>query len=182
MTVKPGLVAALDSLGATAEPSAAGEGEQLDLLAMPLPEAPGLAIGAAVEPRGPGRPAGSRNRSTDEWRRYLLGRYGSPLERLLQVAMADTRELAKAVGLSVGAVWQEQLHAREVCARYLHQAMPQAVDLGGAPAAVIQMYVDQRTYDLVQGGGGRDDGAVRFAGGPAGESVADQGVGEGDRG
>lgn len=179
---KSGLVAALEGVDLEGGLS---EEEQLELLEpVPLPEAPDL-VPVEAPSRGRGRPAGSRNRTTEQWRRYLLGRYGSPLERLMQVAMAPTAELAEAVGLKVGDVWKEQQHAREVCARYMHQQMPQAVEVSGDTGPLLAFHVSQDTFDMIVQP--RSDGGVTLEGeavdgpqggqdGPEGEIEQNQGV------
>lgn len=170
MAEKAGIAAALESLGATAEPELA-EAEQLEL----LPSLP-AAIGAdgVARPRGPGRPPGARNRSTEAWRAYLLQRFGSPLEALLQVATAKTSELARDMGLKPGDAFRIQVDALEAALPYVHQKLPQAVEVHGE-GAVLNLVVSQEVYNQVAR---PEDGAVRLEGTIEGN----QGVGDADGG
>lgn len=170
MAEKAGIAAALESLGATAEPSELGEGEQLELLPS-LPAA--VTIGGAAVPRGAGRPPGARNRSTEAWRQYLLQRFGSPLEALLQVATSPIDELAREMGLKRGAAFRIQVDALEAALPYLHQKLPQAVELGLTDAPVLNLVVSQEVYMQVARPA---DGAVTLQGTIEGN----QGVGDAD--
>lgn len=95
-----------------------------------------LFSGQSIAPparRGPGRPAGSTNRTTSKVREYLLGRgYRDPLEQAAALVSADPRELAAALGgkkvkeVTFGealAVLAEQGKARGQLLPYFHQEM-----------------------------------------------------------
>lgn len=96
--------------GAVAADRAAAEGEQLGLFAVPVAlTKPGetaeesaqrvAAIQAEAERRaGPGRPAGAVNRSTREWRDYILRRGGHPAVRMAEWAMLSPAALAAELG------------------------------------------------------------------------------------
>lgn len=125
-------------------PAAAGD-EQLDWLddapAGPMP----TAVPAKSGPLG-GRPKGARNRSTEDWRRMLLGRYQSPLVACLELAARTPRQIAEEYGLyhrvvvgsGEGARVAEHLdiHAAArirqeaivAALPYLHQKQPLAVE------------------------------------------------------
>src|SRR6185369_3969640 len=66
---------------------------------------------AIAERRGPGRPAGARNKRTLAWADYLLARHANPVEAL-----------------------QEKRHAAVAAAPYVMQRQATAIDLTGAPA------------------------------------------------
>jgi hypothetical protein len=101
----------------------ADEPEQLDLLGLPE-------RGSSPAPRrGPGRPAGARNRRTQEWVEYLQSRYASPLEVLAQIATAPIAELAKALGCKPLEALQEKRQAAIALAPFLHQRQAIAVDV-----------------------------------------------------
>jgi len=53
---------------------------------------------AGASPRGPGRPKGSKSRSTILYRDVLLQNYGNPLMRLGQIYSSDPKALAKYLG------------------------------------------------------------------------------------
>lgn len=61
----------------------------------PLPMPPAKGTSGA---KG-GRPAGARNRTTEEWRRFLLGKYRSPLVFLLEAYSRTPAELAEQLQL-----------------------------------------------------------------------------------
>lgn len=82
-----GLKAALSECVDTSTPVPGSAAAVQPLLPLPLRQVaadePDAEPGAAA--RGAGRPKGSKNKSTQEWREYLLARYASPL-----VALAET--------------------------------------------------------------------------------------------
>ncbi len=99
------------------------EPEQPDLLGLPQR--------GIVTPvyRGVGRPPGSRNKRTERWAEFLLSRYESPLEVLVQMANAPVAALAEQLGCSALEAFQEKRQAAIAAAPYLHQRMPLAVDV-----------------------------------------------------
>jgi hypothetical protein len=128
--VKAGAVAALETVGAGVAP--ADEAEQLtlvDALGLPalLPE--GEATLRAQLPRKAGRPPGARNKRTEEWVEFLLKAHTSPLIMLLQIANAPVVELMKRLGCTALEALQEKRHAAIAAAPYLHQRLPQAIEV-----------------------------------------------------
>jgi len=103
-----------------------GEGEeQLDLLGLPP-----LRAGAILaERRGRGRPPGARNKRTEDLVAWLLGKYPSPLEGLLQMANARVDELAAQLGCTPLEALQEKRHAAIAALPYIHQRQAIAVDV-----------------------------------------------------
>lgn len=90
-------------------------------------------------PRGRGRPPGARNRSTEEWRQYLLGRYRSPIVALLELASRSPKQLAEELGLyervkiagemyedrlATGEALKAQITALTAVLPYLHAKAP----------------------------------------------------------
>lgn len=122
------------------------EAEQADMFGRPDMPQPVTPVAA---PAGPGRPKGSRNKSTEEWKQYLLGRYVHPVEALLQIASRSPRELAEELELyrrdDEGAIMRDargqpllqhdalrqafdrQMTALQAAAPYLMQRQPLAV-------------------------------------------------------
>jgi hypothetical protein len=88
-----GLATALELLGA-GDLGLGGEGSQEELLADAL-DAPSSLTPAKGKsgPQG-GRPANARNRSTEDWRRYLASKYQSPLIGLAETWSRALDELA----------------------------------------------------------------------------------------
>lgn len=119
-----GVQAAFDSLGPGEPGEAEAPAEQLELLA------------DAGERRGAGRPAGSRNRSTKEWQRYLLERHGSPLEGAMALAARiRTPEEIQALAIELCCTMLEAakigLAAATAAAPYVHQRLPIAIEGDG---------------------------------------------------
>lgn len=122
--VKSGLAAVLGE-ARPQDVAPADEGEQLDLLGLPVT----AESAALMERRGPGRPAGSRNRRTAEWADYLLAKYRSPLETLTAISAMRVDDLAAQLGCKpIEALMEIRLAAIAV-GPYLHQRAPVAVDL-----------------------------------------------------
>lgn len=121
-----GFSAGFRAAGAGAPPSAGGTQLSLGVLA---PELEAVGADGLPEPRRPGRPAGSRNRSTEEWREHLLARYPSPLEGCLSIATRPLIELARDLGCTRLEAAQLQAKARADALPYLHQKQPQAVEI-----------------------------------------------------
>ena len=92
---KLGLTAVLEQLGPGA---AAGDVDQAELFA-DADDAPS-SLSPAPASAGRGRPKGARNRSTEQWRQFLLGRYQSPLVGLAETWSRSALELAKELGLT----------------------------------------------------------------------------------
>ena len=133
-----------------AVPGSDGDVEQLSLLpAMPLRQIGGGADSAenlSSARRGKGRPAGSKNKNTEEWRNFLMSKYRSPLEVLAETYSRSISDLAEELGYlrrdSEGRVLRSpkpeefegllkiQLQCAKEIAPYLHQKMPQAIDTG----------------------------------------------------
>lgn len=82
------------------------EPEQLGLFDAPL-TSEGQAA-AAMRGRGPGRPAGSRNRRTERTIKFLLSRHRDPREVLLEIAEANVFDLAALLGCKPFEAMQEK--------------------------------------------------------------------------
>ncbi len=130
------------------------EEQQADLFEpdAPLPVSPRGVSG----PQG-GRPKGARNRSTEEWRQYLLSRYRSPLVGLLEICARTPKELAEELGLEHAVVvidvegkeierrsttdvreaFRIQVDAMKAALPYLHQRQPLAVEQRGNERGVL---------------------------------------------
>ena len=125
--------------------------------------------GHAIAPprRGPGRPAGSPNRSTLQLQGYLRARgYRDPAEFLAATASMDVRALAAALAghgdpgrvtfdQAIEALKLQRAAAAELLP-YFHQRMPQAVHHTGDNGRPVIMIVDAATAAR----GARGDGAM----------------------
>lgn len=156
-----GLATVLQLLGArgAVEGDGGSQSEMFENEAAPLP----LATKATSGPQG-GRPAGARNRSTEEWCRYLLGRYRSPLTGLAELysrplgdlvdelqAIADRHAVEErtervdgtvitvrhAARVNPLEVLRLQVHAKTALAPYLHKQQPKALEIDARPRGVV---------------------------------------------
>ena len=145
--------------GAGVQDGAAARLEQLALLpAAAAADAAAIAApaGGGAVARGPGRPAGSRNKTTAAWSEYLLGRYGSPVERALKLGLArpadflrwlqaEQDELARTgravallpVGATLLDVVKLQAQLLDGAAPYVHGKMPVDLNVKGSAFTVV---------------------------------------------
>lgn len=141
---KAGLAAAMKILGVGDAP---GEGRQLELI-----DEPDVAMPTTPAKRGPGRPAGARNRRTQEWVDYILARYRSPLVVLAEIYSRTPEELATELKLyervpigdgqyedrlATGEAFKRQMEALQAILPYVHQKQPMAVELNAKTAGMI---------------------------------------------
>ena len=98
---------------------------------LPAPAEQPELLGGLPAPRGGGRPKGAASRSTREWVRFLIETKGSPLEALRQEIGAGTRLEA----------FDRRLTALREALPYLHQKLPQAIQIEGAPLMAVQIAV-----------------------------------------
>ena len=119
-----------------------------------------------------GRPAGSVQRMTAEWRGLLLTKYRSPLIALAETYSRPVEELARALGCSRLEAFQLQQAAAKELAPYLHSKMPLAIQAEGAAMAPIVLAMTPGLAAQIPG----------FAGAPVPiiEMQQDQRVGEGE--
>lgn len=89
-----------------------------------------------AERRG-GRPAGSVAKRTAEWRRFMLGRYRSPLVVMAETYSRPAPELARLLGCSVLEAFELQMKAAAELAPYLHSKQPTALQLDGVPSIAL---------------------------------------------
>lgn len=156
-----GLATVLQLLGTRGEVVGDGapQAEMFENDAAPLP----LPAKGVSGPKG-GRPAGARNKSTEEWCRYLLSQHRSPLTVLAGIysrplaelvdelqAMADkhAREekrvhedgtagiVRHALHVSPLEVLRMQMQAAQAVAPYLHKQQPKALEIDARPRGVV---------------------------------------------
>lgn len=154
---KDGLKTALAALGPGDPP--AETAEQLPLL--PLEGAEGACgqgagnsggPGGQAAPRGPGRPAGAKNKRTKEMVDYLLSKYRSPLEVLASTYSMSVGDLAKELRCDRLDAFKLQLSAARELAPYVHQRLPQAVELTGDGAVPVVFHVTEGQAKELLGG------------------------------
>ena len=107
----------------------------------------------ACRERGPGRPKGSRNRSTEDLRKYLLNKYTHPLETLAVMYSRPTAALAAELGCDTLDAAKLQVACAGKVAEYVAQKMPQAHELKGEAAIPIFFQVGGEMAKAVEQGG-----------------------------
>ena len=125
---KPGLKAVLEEAGVD-EALAARLEHQMTLWPTPARIEEALADDATAERRGPGRPPGSRNKRTDEWAEWILGRHTSPLDFLATVYTRPVEMLALELGCKRLEALKLQVVAAKELAPYVHQKQPVSVNV-----------------------------------------------------
>lgn len=146
--------AALD--GVKADPLEQGRQRQLPLPVVGLDRSGDEVDGElseAIEPRRPGRPKGARNRSTEEWRQFMLSRYPSPLIAMAETLSRPTDELATYLGCSRLKAYELQMQAAQALAPYMHQKQPIAVEGADGQALPIVAFVTPQTMEQFQESG-----------------------------
>jgi hypothetical protein len=128
-----------------------------------------------AEHRGRGRPAGSRNKSTEQWTRFLQTRYRSPLIGLAEVAQMTPAQLQGALGgepregskggIALPDCLRLIMQAQSLLAPYLHQKQPVAIDAGGTGMMTV----------VINTGSGSES-TTTITAGPIEESEQNQGV------
>ena len=107
-----------------------------------LPLAPVTQVEEDVPaPVAVGRPAGSVQRSTAEWQRFMLTRYRSPLVVLAETYSRPLQDLAEELGCTRLEAFELQRKSAVDLAPYLHSKMPIAVQHDGTPVAPIVLGV-----------------------------------------
>jgi hypothetical protein len=89
-------------------------------------------------PQG-GRPAGSRNRRTEDWVQHLLSRYRSPLVGLLEIYSRPVQELCAILGCDAIEAFKVQQAAMIAALPYIHQKQPMAVSVSSKSAGLIMI-------------------------------------------
>jgi len=152
---KTGVAAALDAaLEAGPEtPFPLRPAEQLSLLDQEREGRPTVAeLIEEHTPRGPGRPKGARNRSTEDLQRYILAKYQHPVEVLAQAYSRPTAVLAAELGCDQADAYRLQLNAASKVAEYVAQKMPQALDLKGESVLPIFLACGSNMQQVAEAG------------------------------
>lgn len=143
--------------------------DEADLFGLSLPETPSLQL--LRERKGPGRPAGARNKRTERTVGWLLAQFRDPRAVLLEIAQTPVDELAAALGCKPIEALQEIRHAAVGVLPYVAAKMPVQVDLTGKPA--VHMHFNM-------GGAPGAEGTGTIAERLLGIIVQDQTLSEGD--
>lgn len=119
--------------------------------------------------RSPGRPKGAKNKSTEEWRNYLLSRYSSPLIALAETYSRSIDQLAVELGY-INKITGEcnatpaqrleilkvQLQCVKELAPYVHQKQPMAIDAGEGGLMQLVINTGSVTQNQVDDAGAMD--------------------------
>lgn len=127
-------------------------------LVLELAATPADRAGAVRRAGGRGRPAGSRNRRSEELAAYLLSRHAHPLVSLAETYSRPVAVLAAELGCTAYEAFQLQLRAMAELAPYLESKKPVAVQVDSRSIAL--------TVHLGEPGGGGvvdDDGGLDLA-------------------
>ncbi len=118
--------------------------------------------------RGAGRPAGSKNKNTEAWRNFILGRYQSPLVAMAETFNRTLQQLAEDLGYLVrynGHVLRrptpdemlELLKIQMQCAKelapYVHSKQPIAIDAGDRGLMQLIINTGMATANQVENAG-----------------------------
>ena len=115
----------------------AGEALPAQLPLLPVSESEAVDGADGTDPaegqgrRGPGRPAGSRNRRTQDWVDYILAKYPSPLEALASCYARSVDVLMAELKCSRLDAYKIQQAAAANLAPYIHQKQPMAMQIEG---------------------------------------------------
>lgn len=157
---KEGLAAAVDALmgqtGQTqgrAEALAAMRAEQLALLPSPVAIEDAAAGDEQAQRRGPGRPAGSRNRSTNDWVDFIAARYRSPLLFLAETFTRPAAQLAAELGCDRLEAFKLQVTAAKELAPYMHQKQPVAVAISAEGEVTLHLVMPRPAAPTQPGDG-----------------------------
>lgn len=132
---KTGVSAALD--GADPAGRVPGAGAQHSF----LPEVPAAEGGG----RGPGRPAGSRNRRTIELSAYINATFGNPVVELARLyGFATVQDIAKRDGIKAAEAAKAKLAALAKVAEYTDQRQPVAVQLEADGDVAVSFVLSER--------------------------------------
>lgn len=136
-------------------------------------ELPGLAlaaVGAAARGQGEatperaerkgGRPPGARNKRTEAWVQFILARYRSPLIALAETYSRPVEELARELCCSRLDAFREQIRAAAELLPYIHQKLPQALQIEGKGVVALTIEASPAVAELLAQGDPQGDDMV----------------------
>ena len=169
--VRPAVDLLLAEMGLSQGGGGAGERARRDEQLALWPSAAELGIVGdeeRAERRGPGRPAGSRNRTTEQFVQFIRANYRDPRLFLAEVYNRPVEELARQLGCKRDEALKLQITAANDLAPYVAQKQPLAVQVSAAGIVTLNILMPG---DPLPGAGAADDGYVI-----EGEVLSDQGV------
>ncbi len=169
-----GLATALELAGGIGDADQAGDQSEMFDCGADLP-----VQRAKSGPNG-GRPVGSRNKTTEQWRQYLLSKYTSPLIGLMEIYSRTALEIAQHLDLrkrvlveeavegkggeqgtpakygwrwDLEAAFRIQQDSMKAALPYLHQRQPLAIEQKGDKRGLL--LIGDLTQNFNAGGGDR---------------------------
>ena len=124
---KPGIAAAIAQL--REEMADMQTGEQLSLLPTPGNAAMAQADDTTAKRDGPGRPAGSKNRSTSEWTKFISANYRDPRLFMADSYTRPVQQLAAELDCSLLEAFKIQAYCAKELLPYMAQKQPMAVQI-----------------------------------------------------
>lgn len=100
--------------------------------------------------RGRGRPKGSKNKRTEDWTEYLLNNYRSPLIMFAETYSRPTAALALELACTLEEAFKIQMDAAKQLAPYVHQKLPQAIEIDTDKGLVNLTVVVTEAYAATQ--------------------------------
>lgn len=95
-----------------------------------------------------GRPAGSRNKSTEKWRSYFLRQNKSPLMFLGSIFSQATDELAAELHLAKEDALKYQISAATAVLPYVHQKLPIELKAEDNQLPVLNIFMNKNEFNL----------------------------------
>lgn len=145
-----GLAAGFEMAQERAAQDAGAPVQQLGLFGAVIEDADGPPE-ARREPGKGGRPPGARNKRSEDWCRFILSRFKSPLVVLAEIAAADLHAICAEMGCDPLEALRIKMHAASTLAPYLHERRPQALELpdGSGLTVVIQTGAAAAQADVI---------------------------------
>ena len=113
-------------------------------------EAVEVGLDETGEKRGRGRPKGSKNKRTEDWTEYLLNNYRSPLIMFAETYSRPTAALALELRCTFEEAFKIQMDAAKQLAPYVHQKLPQAIEIEGDKGLINLTMVVTEAYAAIQ--------------------------------
>lgn len=101
--------------------------------------------------RGRGRPPGSKNKRAEDWSDYILTQYRSPLILFAETYSRTIDSLKKELHCTAKEAFMIQMDAATRLAPYIHQKLPQAIEIETERGLInLTMVVTQAYADVAK--------------------------------
>ncbi len=103
------------------------------------------------EKRGRGRPLGSKNKRAEDWADYILTQYRSPLILFAETYSRSIDSLKAELHCTTKEAFMIQMDAATRLAPYIHQRLPQAIEIETEKGLInLTMVVSQAYADVAK--------------------------------